>query len=608
VAPETLLRPETMVLLDECQVDCLAIDEAHCISSWGHDFRPVYRQLISVRQRWPQAVCFALTATATRRVQTDIKEALGIRGANEFLASFNRENLFLEVQPKSDGWEQLLNFLEQHRDQSGIIYCATRKGVDELAEELAAQGWSVLPYHAGMESVVRRRHQRQFSRDEVQIVVATIAFGMGIDKSNVRFIVHYNLPKDIESYYQEIGRSGRDGLRADCLLLFNNSDAQTIRYFITQMKRDERPGAYSRLKAMVDYAESNICRRRPLITYFGEAYDSETCDMCDNCLRENQELADITIPAQKFLSCVKRTGEMYGPSYIGKVLRGSKAKTVLANRHDQLSTYGIGREYTRKQWTALGQQLVSLDLLSSNQHGGLRLTAKAHDVFKGEAVMGTDPGLGAKRIQRPEKDLDYNQELFNILRDKRREVARASGVPPYIIFSDRSLVEMSAYYPQSREAFSIMYGVGWAKLENYAGEFLPLIKEYCKANQIEEITKSGRSRRGPRKREGVSSRTGTIARKYASGRSIAQIADDEGFTQGTILNHLSKYLQAGNSLPASGFLEASNLSGEKQAQVLAAFKKHGPDYLRPVYDALGETVSYDEIKIMRMVYLSKVKD
>jgi ATP-dependent DNA helicase RecQ len=315
-SPETLLRPETLVLLDRSCVRCLAIDEAHCISEWGHDFRPEYRQLLPVRERYRNAVCIALTATATERVRRDIQQRLGFRGENAFIASFDRPNLFLEARMRQNGLGQLLTFLSSHRDQTGIIYCSTRDGVDRLAEQLAAQGWPALPYHAGIADATRRRNQELFSRDHVSIIVATIAFGMGINKSNVRFVAHFNLPKDLESYYQEIGRAGRDGLRADCLLLFSRADMQTIYRFIEEGAPTERAGRHARLQAMSRYAEATECRRVQLLAYFGE--EAAACGFCDNCLAARSETAqvDVTDAAQKFLGGVQRTGEVFGAAHI----------------------------------------------------------------------------------------------------------------------------------------------------------------------------------------------------------------------------------------------------------------------------------------------------
>ncbi len=608
VAPETLLRPETLVLLDESRVACLAIDESHCISEWGHDFRPEYRQLVAVRQRLPQAVCIALTATATPRVRRDIRQSLGLDKANEFLASFNRENLFLEVQPKTEGLRQVLTFLADHREQSGIIYCATRKQVDTLTDQLAANGWSALPYHAGLDDATRRRHQRQFSRDDVAIMVATIAFGMGIDKSNVRFIVHYDLPKNLESYYQQIGRAGRDGLRSDCLLLFSYSDVQTINFFINQQAPSEQKGAAARLQAMIGFAETNVCRRSPLLEYFGENYAADSCEMCDNCLAEDEELVDVTIPAQKFLSCVKRTGEIFGMTHVIDVLRGSQSQKILQRRHNELSTYGIGTEFSKKQWQHLARQFIQQGLMIQDmEHGSLKLTPKAYAVFKGEAVLGTvqeERQVAAVRPLSP----DHDPVLFAQLRAKRKELADAANVPPYVIFSDRSLVEMAAYFPQSRASFATMYGVGQAKLEKYADAFLPIIQSYCRANQIAEKAKTAVTPNQPRTGENVvlSPRAVEIGLAYDEGKSVGEITAVLGIQQRTVIGHLYKYAQAGNPLRADGFREMSQLPAEMQEKVIAAYAELGTDFLRPVYEALEEAVSWDELHIMRLYVLSKM--
>ena len=306
-APETLLRPETLALLDGCRIDCLTIDEAHCISEWGHDFRPEYRQLAAVRRRYSSAVCLGVTATATERVRADIRASLGIPDAAMFISSFDRENLFLDVAARVDGLGQTLTFLENHRDQSGIIYCMTRKTVDALTEQLVAHGWNALPYHAGLDTATRTAHQRRFTYDQAPIIVATIAFGMGINKSNVRFVLHYDLPKDVESYYQQIGRAGRDGLRADCLLLFSAQDVFTINFLLEQGDPAQRPGAMARLQAMLGYAESDQCRRRPLLAYFGETVARETCGQCDNCPSACVTSTAATMPSLRNRSAMKKS-------------------------------------------------------------------------------------------------------------------------------------------------------------------------------------------------------------------------------------------------------------------------------------------------------------
>ena len=320
---------KTLALLASQQVDCLTIDEAHCISEWGHDFRPEYRQLAEIRKRFPKSVCMALTATATARVRQDIKESLRFEASNEFIASFNRPNLYIEITPKENPLIQTLQFAKEFLDQSGIIYCFSRRQVDELAEVLANQGFSVKPYHAGLSDNERRQNQESFIRDDTQIMVATIAFGMGINKPNIRFILHYDLPRNIESYYQQIGRAGRDGLKARCLLLFSYSDIQKIQYFIRQKDPQEQRVANIQLNALVGLAETDQCRRIPLLRYFGEEYSTPECEMCDNCLGEEQKAVDVTIPAQKFLRCAELTGQRFGAGHIIDVLRGSQSKKIV---------------------------------------------------------------------------------------------------------------------------------------------------------------------------------------------------------------------------------------------------------------------------------------
>jgi ATP-dependent DNA helicase RecQ len=433
VAPETLLTQRLFALLSNLQIDCLAIDEAHCISEWGHDFRPEYRQLADVRQRFSSATCLALTATATQRVRSDIKSSLGFAQSSEYVASFNRENLFIEVTPKRDAAEQAIQFLERFKDQSGIIYCFSRNQVDDLAGFLARRGYAVLPYHAGLGDDERRRNQEAFIRDDVQIIVATIAFGMGINKPDVRFILHYDLPKSIESYYQQIGRAGRDGLPAHCLLLYSYSDVAKLRYFVNQKEGTERQVAMQHLDAIVRFAEDEFhCRRKRLLNYFGESYSTQNCGNCDNCTSETP-LDDITIPAQKLLSCVKRTGERFGAAHVIRVLVGSKDRRILQLGHDQLSTYGIGAELNRKQWRYLARQLVQMGYLDQDsKYRVLSLTPKAYDALKNRLpIMGYLPEAEERRSRKARKaEIEYDQTLFAILRARRKTLADEAGVPP----------------------------------------------------------------------------------------------------------------------------------------------------------------------------------
>ncbi|MEZ4737155.1 MAG: DNA helicase RecQ [Caldilineaceae bacterium] len=396
MAPETLLRSESLHLLAACRLELIAIDEAHCISQWGHDFRPEYRQLVTVRQRFPQAVCLALTATATPRVQQDITESLALRSENAFVASFDRPNLMIRVQPKVEPVGQILDFLAAHPDQSGIIYCSTQRHVDDLSSLLREQGIAALPYHAGLDKSVREQNQRAFMVDDVRVMVATIAFGMGVDKPDVRFVLHVDLPQDVENYYQQIGRAGRDGERADCLLLFGYGDVHTIQHFIRTGAEAERAGRLQRLQTLVNWAEAQGCRRQPLLAYFGETYGADNCGMCDNCTVTAEEQVDLTVAAQKFLSCVVRTGQKFGAGHVINVLRGSRAQAVLKWGHERLSTHGIGQDYTEQTWKQLAQQFLQQGLLTHEvDYGTLSVSEQ------GGECCGARPRCGGYCRQRP---------------------------------------------------------------------------------------------------------------------------------------------------------------------------------------------------------------
>jgi len=617
LAPEGLLTPRMFDLLSSVTLNCLTIDEAHCISEWGHDFRPEYRQLISVRERFKDVVCLALTATATPRVREDIASSLGFDASNEFIASFNRENLLIEVVAKTDPLQQTLAFLEGFPNQSGIIYCFSRKQVDDLTLALAARKISVLPYHAGLEDGERKRNQERFIRDDVQVMVATIAFGMGINKPNVRFIVHYDLPKSIESYYQEIGRAGRDGLPAHCLLLFSYGDIQKLKYFIDQKDGLERQVAYQHLAALTRYAESSTCRRVPLLAYFGEEYPASGCGMCDRCLSATQEEQDVTIPAQKFLSCVKRTGERYGMAHIIDVLLGSQNQKVLKYNHHTVSTYGIGKDLPRETWQILGQRLVEQKLLAQDaEYGSLSLTPRAYEVLKTRqpifaTIQERDErayaGRGTSAGEQP-----HDRDLFEILRSLRKELADRANVPPYVIFSDRSLIEMATYFPMTRESMSKIYGVGAAKLDHYGDTFIEPIRAYCAHRGLAERVKSSTKniKKGSAAAEKPAAHTPRhvmVGESYNQGKTLAQLAESYGVHASTILDHLTNYALEGHTLRAGNDLrELSTLSAEQQEAVLAAFDAEGADRLRPVFDRLDGQISYDELKIMRVVYLTQI--
>jgi ATP-dependent DNA helicase RecQ len=593
-SPETLLRPETLVLLDHSRVACLVIDEAHCISSWGHDFRPEYRELLPVRARHPDAVCAAFTATATPRVQRDIQQILGFRDANSFVASFNRENLFLDVRPRQRGPGQVLAFLAEHRDQSGIIYCSTRQGVDDLTASLVAQGWSAVPYHAGLDDDTRRRNQDLFSRDRAPIVVATVAFGMGINKSNVRFVLHHNLPESLETYYQEIGRAGRDGLRGDCLLLFSRADMGTISRFIEEGAESERAGRWARLQAMVRFAEAVDCRRRLLLEYFGEEMAEPGCGFCDNCVSAAKpaEGQDATEAARLFLSCVLHSGQQFGASHIIDVLRGSRSQRVLRWHHDRLPEYGAGREPSAREWRDLAEQFIRLGLLQHDmEYGSLRLTAKGRQALQGGQVF---VALLAPRPAASSPAPSYEVALFERLRLLRRELADAANLPPYVVFADSGLVEMAMYLPQSPESFLAIRGVGERKLAQYGERFIEVIRAYCAERGLEQRPRpAGAS-------TSAGDRSLEVGAAFAAGSSTIDLQVLYGVKQATIVDHLYRYVRSGRTLDPDRVLAVSGLPPETRARVLDAFAEHGPERLRPIFDALEGAVSYDELHILRL--------
>ena len=603
VAPETLLTPRILTLLAGLKVDCLTIDEAHCISEWGHDFRPEYRQLVQVRKQFPQAVCLALTATATSRVRQDIRSTLQFATSNEFVASFDRENLFIEVLPKRDATRQTMDMLERYKDQSGIVYCFSRKQVDDLASYLISRGYSARPYHAGLEDIERKRNQEAFIRDDVQIIIATIAFGMGINKPNVRFVIHYDLPKSVEGYYQEIGRAGRDGLPAHCLLLYSYADVAKLNYFIDQKEGEERRVAIQHLNAIVGYAEDETsCRRKPLLNYFGESYAADNCSNCDNCNSSPTPLTDVTIPAQKFLSCVKRAGEKFGAGHITDILLGSKNEKVLRWGHEKLSTYGIGGELTQKQWMRLARQLLSMGYLKQEgEYRTLGLTPKALEALRKRApIMGVlQEAERVKKKEGKKEGIEYNHALFAILRQKRKEMADEAGVPPYVIFPDRTLTEMAAYYPQSTAGLLNISGVGQVKLVQYGDAFLDVIRAYSEKHGLKEKRKEA-----PREKSDSNRRYVIVAEAYNAGDTVDDLMRRYGVAVGTILDHLSRYLAAGNALRKDSDLQSlTSATPDQQQAVFAAFNELSSTYLKPIYDKMNGALNYDDLKILRLLYL-----
>lgn len=486
LAPETLFKEDMVSFLKECRLDCIAVDEAHCISEWGHDFRPEYRRIKSLRASFPEAVFLAVTATATQTVQDDICKSLALQNPLRLQASFNRSNLYYEVIAKDRGTEQIFDFLGKFKNQSGIIYCFSRKQVEALSNNLNRFGFKALPYHAGLTSEERQHNQDRFIRDDVPIIVATVAFGMGINKPNVRFVIHYDMPKNIESYYQETGRAGRDGLPAHCLLLFSMGDVGKVNYFIEQKDNAaQKRIARDHLNAMVDFAEAQECRRVPLITYFGEPYTIKTCKMCDVCCNEKVPSDDLSKEAILFFQAVSETEEVFGGIHVINVLRGSKAGKVTQYGHDRCACYGTGSMLSVRQWQHVLRQMLAQKVLDKEpKYGVLSLNKRSYNIMSGKATFGgiTPPPDKSKSKAKSKTTASLKSagdvKLFDVLRVKRKELADRKGVPPYVIFSDKSLIDMCHKLPTTKTDFAQIFGVGDAKLKQYSTTFLKVIKDY----------------------------------------------------------------------------------------------------------------------------------
>ncbi len=489
IAPERLMSEEFLERIKDIPIALFAIDEAHCVSQWGHDFRPEYIQLGRLRRLFPDIPLIALTATADPQTRDDILHRLGMKEAARHSAGFDRPNIRYTVVDKHKPFDQLSTFIGSRADEAGIVYALSRKRTEEVAGKLAATGIKAAAYHAGLPAAQRRRVQEEFLRDDLQVVVATVAFGMGIDKPNVRFVVHYDIPKNIESYYQETGRAGRDGLPAEALLLFGYGDIVVVRSLIEKGNNEEQKRIeVHKLNAMVGYAEPLTCRRRALLGYFGEElpenYSDGECGNCDICLNP-PERYDATDDARKLLSCIFRLGQRFGMGYVIDVLRGSESQRIQSLRHNKLSTYGIGSYKSKEAWSGLVRQLVHLGYLNQDvaNYSVLKLTETARPLLKGELeLILPKPRVKPKAVKKPSRkkigELDYNQDLFQALRELRKGIADKEDVPPYIVFGDAALAEMAAYRPKDEAAFLRINGVGQRKMERYGEDFIAAIIDF----------------------------------------------------------------------------------------------------------------------------------
>lgn len=495
VSPEGLASDKMMGIFHECSmpINCITIDEAHCVSEWGHDFRPDYLSISNVRKHFPNAVCLALTATATTSVQQDIIKNLQLYRPTVFTASFNRKNIFLEVKPKKNALSQVIECIEKHKDESGIIYCFSRKSVDELTMKLHNEGYSVLNYHAGLSDIQRTKNQNLFIKDKVRIIVATVAFGMGINKPNVRFVIHYDMAKSLEEYYQEIGRAGRDGLESHALLLYSPGDIHKIRFFFNEAADPEKSERL--LQGMINYAKARTCRRRALLSYFGENFsgaDTSADECCDICAAGPVNLTDVTIPSQKLMSCIFRLKQHYGAAYVIDVLLGSKQKRIMENHHNELSTWGIGKELEKSDWFELTDLLIETgyilkvgeyNVLAVSKMGALALTNRTQ--IKLPVQLNFKNIINAPK-QKPSfvlhkkneflKNLsEKDTELYNAIKQWRNSTAEKENIAPYMIFGDKTIEELVEKKPASEKELLSVFGIGTVKAEKIGAPVLRII-------------------------------------------------------------------------------------------------------------------------------------
>jgi ATP-dependent DNA helicase RecQ len=589
IAPERLANERTLVFLDQLQIALFAIDEAHCVSQWGHDFRADYLRLSLLHERYPQIPRIALTATADERTRQEIQFRLGLEQAELFLSGFDRPNIRYRIVQKQNARQQLLDFIEtEHSGDAGIVYCLSRKKVDETAQWLSTKGIQALPYHAGMTSEQRQNHQHQFIMQENLVMVATIAFGMGIDKPNVRFVAHLDLPKSIEGYYQETGRAGRDGLPANAWMAYGLQDVITLRRMLAESNANETQKRieYNRLDAMLALCEQVHCRRQALLSYFGDSL-TKPCGNCDTCL-EPVETWDGTLAAQQALSCIHRTEQRFGVAYLVDVLLGKASERILRFGHDKQSTFGIGKQLDDKQWYSVFRQLVARGLVAVDfeNFGALRLTEICRPVLRGEQQLMLRKDLqvekvkAGKKIKSTQGNKGINSLLWDDLRNKRRELAETQNVPPYVIFHDASLMAMMESKPATLQQMSLLPGIGKRKLELYGVQFLAIIKEARETATVSTDTAS------------------QSVELFKQGYSIQQISEQRSLQETTIYGHLAQYLEQGRLL----LTDVVDLPEQEIRQIedtIINLPDDQKNALKPVYETFSGIYSYDILRCIR---------
>ena len=610
VAPERLLAGDFPRKLAGWNLGAIAVDEAHCISEWGHDFRPEYRQLATLRERFPGVPFIALTATATPRVREDIVAQLRLREPRIFISSFNRPNLSYRVIPKDKPIRQVWEFAAARPQDSGIVYCQSRKSTESLAAALRAEGISALAYHAGMEAGERSANQDAFLLDEARVVCSTVAFGMGINKPNVRWVIHSDLPKNVEGYYQETGRAGRDGLPADCLLLYSRGDVVRQLKFLEEISDGHaRDIARSQLDQMTEYAEDENCRRSHLLEYFGENWPHENCGGCDSCLSP-RETYDATLDCRKLLSCVFRirqlSGFNTGLQHVADVLGGGNTDKVRRWKHESLSTYGIGRDKTRAEWVALGRQLLKMNLLDQTQDGfstislgqdGLVALKDGRTFTLTRQPAATRESLAANSATSVAKagDIPCDEGLFAALRACRKELAALRDVPPYVVFSDVSLRHMARRYPTDSAVLLQIPGVGERKLKDFGTPMMETIAKWLEANPRQAFAQLAPAAAPARRMQAEGALNGTALatlERFRLGVPIPEIAKERGLTETTIEGHLARAIENGEKFDRRGFF-----SEQEEEAMRTALVGHEGVALSPVFEKLGARISYGKLRL-----------
>lgn len=601
VAPERLNTFSFINLVQKIDISMIAIDEAHCISQWGHDFRPSYveipRFINSISNR---PIISAFTATATKIVTEEIKNLLGLKNPIESIIGFDRPNLFYEVTKISDKLSYIIDFVKKnYPKESGIIYCATRKSVESLTEKLNEHGFNTLGYHGGMDNDTRQKNQDDFIFDRIQIIVATNAFGMGIDKPDVRFVIHYNMPQNMEAYYQEAGRAGRDGEPSHCVLLYSPSDIVKQKLLIQNNPISEQREVilYKNLQYLIDYCHTHNCLRNDILRYFDETPTVEKCNNCGNCL-DNSEMVDITIESQKILSCIYRVGERFGISLVIQVLRGSRNKRVLEFGLDKVSTYNIMKDHTENSIREIIMTLVSKGYIhiTADKFPILKLSAKAGEVLKGEVKVYHKKHLVERRISNQKITVhgevaeSFDEDLFLKLKELRYNISQEKGLAPFMVFHDSTLREMASYFPQNKETLLTIKGIGLKKYESYGEDFINLIKDYCNEKGIRPIN----IKDSEPKRQDLVDRYEATYNCYLEGLSLNEISIRRNFAASTIIEHLSRCENQGRAVEWDKFI--SNPEIEKE--ILSTINRLGLEKLKPIKDSLPEEITYEDIRLV----------